>query len=305
MAPPNGSVQTRSDLRKQGMTVGALRRARASGAMTALLPGVFLVGAEKPTWEQLVEASLIWAGPGSAAAGRTAATLHGIGKFERGAVHLSVPGSPKLPRELSFDLVLYRERELAAWDLDRKAGLDLTRAERTLLDLAAELDPRTHEQLVAEAMKKKLTTPQRLRACLKRLRQRGRKGLTAMQALFDRRGYGLKRLESDLEVALLAIFQSKGLPEPVAQYEWPSKGKPDYRLDFAYPEQRLAIEADSWFHHSSEEDWSKDQTRMNELVAHGWSFLRFTPKDLSKPKEVARVVMAALTSRGYVPQAAS
>ena len=281
------------------MTDGEVHRARASGRLVRLLPGVFFEGAGSPSWEQLVEASVQWAGAGSAATGRTAATLLGIGTFDRTAVHLSVPGYPKLPPDLSFELVLHRGRALGEWDLGSKAGLAVTRVERTLFDLGAELDPRAHERLVAEALRKRLTYPHRLRACHKRLREHGRKGTAAMQALFDRRGYSLKRLESDLEDAFLAIFHAQGLPEPTQQYDWPATGKPDYRLDFAYPELRLAIEADTWFHHGGEDDWAKDQTRMNALVASGWSFLRFTNKDLARPREVARTLWSALTARGY------
>lgn len=293
------AVTTRKKLRAAGRSNAEIRAAVHDQALTPLLPGVFLQGGKEANWRQLVEASLLWAGEGSAAAGETAASLWGLGTFPTTSICIAVPGSPKLPESLGFELVLWRARKFGAWDLDTKDGLKLTRVERTLLDLGGGLDPRSHEKLVAEAIKKKLTTELRLRACHKRLRASGRKGAGAMQALFDRRGYSLRRLESDLEDALLAILQSKELPEPRQQFEWPLTGRPEYRLDFAYPEQKLAIEADGYLCHSSEADWSGDQTRMNALVEDGWAFLRFTRKDLAKPARVAEIVRNSLRVRGY------
>jgi very-short-patch-repair endonuclease len=66
-------------------------------------------------------------------------------------------------------------------------------------------------------------------------------------------------------------------------------------LDFAYPEERLAIEADSYRHHSSLTDWSRDRVRNNELVALGWRILPITVLDLAhRPGHVADQVTRAL-----------
>ena len=51
-------------------------------------------------------------------------------------------------------------------------------------------------------------------------------------------------------------------------------------LDAAYVGPRLAIEADSYRHHSSRTDWSRDRTRNSELVTLGWGVLTVTYHDL-------------------------
>jgi len=62
-------------------------------------------------------------------------------------------------------------------------------------------------------------------------------------------------------------------------------------LDAAYVGPRLAIEADSYRHHSSRTDWSRDRTRHNELVAMGWRVLPVTYHDLEEnPAGVAHQV---------------
>jgi len=72
------------------------------------------------------------------------------------------------------------------------------------------------------------------------------------------------------------------LPEPELEHpvRLPS-GRLAY-LDMAYVGARLAIEADSYRHHSSRTDWSWDRTRNSELVALGWGVLAVTYHDLEE-----------------------
>ena len=67
------------------------------------------------------------------------------------------------------------------------------------------------------------------------------------------------------------------------------------RIDFAYPEVRLAIEADSYRYHSSLTDWSRDRTRHNQLIALGWRVLPITFVELrANPNAVADQVAQRL-----------
>jgi very-short-patch-repair endonuclease len=67
------------------------------------------------------------------------------------------------------------------------------------------------------------------------------------------------------------------------------------RFDFAYPNARLAIEADSYRYHSSLLDWSRDRVRHNELIALGWRVLPVTFSELrTDPIGVAHQVARCL-----------
>ena len=48
------------------------------------------------------------------------------------------------------------------------------------------------------------------------------------------------------------------------------------RVDFAYPELKLAIEVDGFAAHSTVDAFRRDRVRQNALVAAGWTVLRFT-----------------------------
>lgn len=48
-----------------------------------------------------------------------------------------------------------------------------------------------------------------------------------------------------------------------------------YRLDFAYPSVKVAVELDGWRTHSSTTDIANDRRRQRELERLGWRFIRF------------------------------
>ena len=55
-----------------------------------------------------------------------------------------------------------------------------------------------------------------------------------------------------------------------------------YKVDVGFPAQKVAIEADGWAFHSSQEDFQKDRERQNKLALLGWQVLRFTWLDLTE-----------------------
>lgn len=49
-----------------------------------------------------------------------------------------------------------------------------------------------------------------------------------------------------------------------------------YRLDYAWPPARLAVEVDGYASHAGLEAFGYDRERQNALVLAGWTVLRFT-----------------------------
>jgi very-short-patch-repair endonuclease len=54
-----------------------------------------------------------------------------------------------------------------------------------------------------------------------------------------------------------------------------------YRLDFADPNRKLAIEADGHEFHSSKEQFTKDRQRQRDLELDGWRFIRFSGAEIN------------------------
>jgi hypothetical protein len=100
---------------------------------------------------------------------------------------------------------------------------------------------------------------------------------------------------SPQETRLRLLIRRAGLPPPVAQLEIRHEGRFVARVDFGYPEQKLAIEYDGTWH-GEPGQFAKDRQRMNRLLAAGWRVLFVTAVDLRRPEELAARIAAALAT---------
>lgn len=68
-----------------------------------------------------------------------------------------------------------------------------------------------------------------------------------------------------------------------------------YKVDVAFPKQKVAIEVDGWAFHSDPEVFVKDRKRQNAIALLGWQVLRFTWLDLVEyPQRVIAEIAAAI-----------
>jgi very-short-patch-repair endonuclease len=88
-------------------------------------------------------------------------------------------------------------------------------------------------------------------------------------------------------------MQSSGLPSPVAQYRVIAAGRSVARVDFAWPEQRVALEYDGLWH-GEPGQFAKDRRRLNRLTAAGWRVIFVTAADLRDPEALLARIAAAL-----------
>ena len=99
---------------------------------------------------------------------------------------------------------------------------------------------------------------------------------------------------TSLEKKLYKIVM--GMQPPLAfyaQYE-AGPGK-DYILDGAFPQIKLAVEADGEIWHNNPNKIHSDKTRDTNLSRQGWTVLRFTDKEIERqPKDVAMVIKQAM-----------
>ena len=81
-----------------------------------------------------------------------------------------------------------------------------------------------------------------------------------------------------LENELALQIRTAGLPEP--EREWRFNPQRRWRFDFAWPDQRLAVEIEggvwSGGRHVRGDGFSRDCEKYNEAALGGWCVLRFT-----------------------------
>lgn len=86
--------------------------------------------------------------------------------------------------------------------------------------------------------------------------------------------------KSDLEESLLWIMHVRGFPVPEREYRFHDVRK--WRLDFAWPARKVAVEVQGGTYrksaHSSMYGLQRDYTKYNTAAIMGWTILQFTGK---------------------------
>jgi len=97
------------------------------------------------------------------------------------------------------------------------------------------------------------------------------------------------RAESPQETRVRLLLGRSGLPAPVAQFT--VRGPTGFvaRMDFAWPELRVALEYDGTWH-GEPGQFAKDRQRLNRLTSAGWRVVFVTAADLHRPDAlIARI----------------
>ncbi|MGY1752639.1 endonuclease domain-containing protein [Blastococcus sp. SYSU D01042] len=101
--------------------------------------------------------------------------------------------------------------------------------------------------------------------------------------------------QSPPETRLRLLIHRSSLPTPVAQLEIRHDRRFVARVDFAFPEQKLAVEYDgAW--HGEPSQLGRDRARLNRLLAAGWRVLFVTAADMRDPGAVLARIASALAA---------
>jgi len=99
--------------------------------------------------------------------------------------------------------------------------------------------------------------------------------------------------ESPPETRLRLLLHHAGFPAPVAQFRIFDRDGFIARVDFAYPELKIAIEYDGLWH-AEPGQFEKDRQRLNRLSAEGWLVIFVTAADLRHPERLLARLVAEL-----------
>jgi very-short-patch-repair endonuclease len=83
------------------------------------------------------------------------------------------------------------------------------------------------------------------------------------------------------------------LPEPIAQYAVWQDSQFIARVDFAWPDRKVALEYDGLWH-AEDGQFARDRERLNRLREAGWQVVFVTAADLHRPKRLIARIAAAL-----------
>lgn len=230
-------------------------------------PGVFALPGSPQTFRQLVAAALVAAGPAAIACRRTAAHLLGCWP-EPEFVELFVPLKQRPPRLRGVRVA--RTGSLRPRDRSKRDDLRLTTAPRTMIDLAAVVQPSVLRAVLIDARQRRLITYPRVAESLK--------GLGPLRGIGELRRLlwelDPERCDSVLEALVRELLRRHGIREPHPGPFPVQAGSRTLHVDIAWPGRRVAIEVDGFAYHSKRSELDRDARRHNLLVLAGWRVLR-------------------------------
>ncbi|HTJ74557.1 MAG TPA: type IV toxin-antitoxin system AbiEi family antitoxin domain-containing protein [Acidimicrobiales bacterium] len=280
---------SRSQLIAAGVPGHVVDHRLRAGLLVPVHHGVYRLASAEPTWEQRITAATL--ATGGIASHRAAAFLHGLAGVDP-RVDVTVERG-RAPRPAG--IVVHRASALSSCDIEVRNGIARTRVPATLLGLAAVLPPGKLEAALDDALLRGLASSAYLQRRIDGA-LRGQRGVAALRQLLEVRKGG-RWTQSEFERRLLALTEDAGLPRPVPQYEVVLPGGRRAFLDLAWPDARVAAEADSYRHHGSRQAWGRDHTRNNLLTAIGWRILPITWESVVEtPGAVASLLFRALAA---------
>ncbi|EWM15782.1 endonuclease domain-containing protein [Kutzneria sp. 744] len=238
-------------------------------------------------------AALLLAGERAVLTRHTAARMYGCTAADFAPIDILVPYARRIERAPG---VVVHNGTFTEDDIAEIDGLRLLAPEQVLADLLCRAR-RPTALACADQMLAGLPAAQRpgfrdavLRAISARADIRGTRQARVMFDLAT----GLP--ESPFESQLLLMFYDRELPVPTPQHSITTiDGRELYRLDFAWPEFRIAVEYDGYAAHAERHD--QDRRRDEDLAARGWIVIHATIDDLMAPSRLVSAVREALQAR--------
>jgi hypothetical protein len=119
--------------------------------------------------------------------------------------------------------------------------------------------------------------------------QKGRRGIVAVRDLLE---HADARAESPMESAMRLVFIDWCVPRPEMQYEIIDRHGERWRVDFAWPDAKVAAEYDSVEWHATPEGFKHDRLKAARLQECGWTTISATVDDIRRrPEELVRRVL--------------
>lgn len=263
----------------------------ASGRWQSPYPRVFVTFSGPLPLLTRQYAAVLYAGEAAGLSHETAGAGYALCR-ELELIHVTVPYAREVDDQPG--LKIHRSRTLCDDDWHPALAPRRTTVERTVLDLLRHR--RTADAalgLVADALRSRLTTPDRLRAALEQ-RPRTRWRRVVAEALPDlQRG-----AQSPLEIRDARLRRAHGLPAGRRQVRRLRDGT-EY-LDVVIEEFGVHIELDGRLGHDRAREIWRDMRRDNASEVRGMAHLRYGWADLvDRPCQVAREQARVLSRRGW------
>ncbi len=218
LAERQAGLVSRQQILRLGLSRDAVKRALRSGALLKVRRGVFRVPGASLTDATRLWAAVLWCGFDAYLSHRTAAwcwDLDGVGTKVPARIELITrhDWSWVAPPDIHVRRAVKLNPRL---ETTIQKGLPCTTLARTLIDLAAVLEPQALEQAFDSGVRRVDDLDRDVFALLGRLGSRGRKGHRLITAVADRNP--TLKTGSPLELVTRDVLLMAGIRPPLAQY---------------------------------------------------------------------------------------
>jgi very-short-patch-repair endonuclease len=225
--------------------------------------------------------------PGAVVSGPSAAVLWGVDAAgDEDDVELTVPPGRSVTAVRG---VRVRRRLLPADSLTTRRRVRVTTPVATALDIARWTEGDEAVVLLDRLVAARVVDLGALRAAATSASGPGSRRARAAADLAD----GLAG--SPQETRLRLLLHRSRLPRPVAQHVVRDLDGFVARVDFAWPEGKVAVEYEGRWH-GERQQVARDRRRLNRLTAAGWTVVFVTAEDLADPVGLVARIAAALAA---------
>jgi hypothetical protein len=269
LAAEHHGVVNRDSVIRAGGTDEAIQTRVDRGSWRQLHPGVYYLNVTAPTWAVRLYAAVLAGGPGAVASHRAAGMMWDLEGFQSRALEVTVPYSYR--PEPAGTIVHRTRRPLPREHLE---SIPVTTVERTVLDLAAILPGPALEKAVQSAIRRELTTIDRLAAIVSEQGGRGVRGSKKLRRAIVDADYD--KTGSPAEVDMIQLIRKAPIPQPISQYEVDLPSGDHAYPDFAWPDRSKFVEVDGFGAHGTPVAFERDLIRQNMLLELGWEMRRYS-----------------------------
>jgi hypothetical protein len=282
----HGVVSIRQLCGPLGYSESAVGRAVAAGRLHRLHRGVYAVGHARLSLYGDCLAAVLARGPDALLSHGSAAWLWGITRYGPKPLVVSAPAS----RRSRPPIELHRARGLIDEDRALEVGIPVTSVPRTLLDYATTVRFSILQRGIERAEELRLFDLRKVDAML--ARTAGHPGQGPL-----RRALELYRepvfTRSNLERRFLELVEQAGLPRPSTGFNVAG-----HELDMFWPEERFAVELDTFGTHGDPGSFESDRLRQEDLMLVDVGMTRVTDRRLARePRQVIARVAGLLEKR--------
>lgn len=255
-----------------GLTQQAVSKRVAVGRMRREHAGVYILGPDPGTLDGARMGAVMACGPSAALSHASALLAFGLlDGADRAPFHVSsATARGRVVRGIEAHATRLDPR-----DVTKRNGVPITTPARALLDAAPSLSTTTLQLAVDRAAQR----GQHAQIAALVARSPGHRGLRPLRAALRQTFADAERTKQDFELRLRRLLADAMLAQPLSNVEIVG-----YEVDLVWPDRCLVVEADGFGPHGrhERERFEDDRRRTADLIAAGYTVLRFTWRQLTE-----------------------